>query len=145
MACWAYGVLRKRQRPAGWKQEPRLGALSATTSTSTTATGPKTSTTSPASSSDHSLVPPPNTAVGAEDGLDVIRFEQWNTGGMGDDEDANCDAIEPSATDILFDKISETLLEPLVVDDGDSSSPDFLAEADDSSLDVFALRIQNCR
>ena len=48
MASWAYGVLRRRRRPPGWRQEPQLGQLP---------TSPKRKE--------------------SNDDLDLIRFEQW--------------------------------------------------------------------
>jgi hypothetical protein len=99
MAGWAFGILRKRQRPPGWKQGPQLGQLSGRTTP---------------------LLK--KRQQGATD-LDLIRFEQWN----GDDNSI-CDV---SPTDILFDKIGETLLEPLDISGVDREG--------------VALRIQKCR
>ena len=103
MACWAFGVLRKRRRPPGWKNGPQLGQL------------PRESVRERRSKE--------------KVDLNLIRFEQWST----DDRDEYVNFGELPATDILFNKIGETLLEPLHSNGG-------FDEAED-----VPLRIQKCQ
>ena len=98
MACWAYGVLRRRRKPAGWKQEPRLGQLPNSLTRSVATSKNKKPTSSTAQQQNN---------VGYDDNL--IRFEQL----YPDAPEKSMDFAEPSPADILFDKVSQTLLEPL--------------------------------
>jgi hypothetical protein len=107
MASWAYGVLRKRRRPPGWKQAPQLGYLPSEKSS--------------ARSKDDG------------DGLDVIRFEQWNDAARGEEWE---ESDGPSPTDLLFDQIGQTLVDPLDVRG---------CVEDELPLDKLPLRLQACK
>ena len=126
MAAWAYGVLRERQRPPGWKTRPRMG----------TVVLPKQPP-APPPSTDHSSFP---NHPGASF-FQFVRNEEWDSKSrrpmhnpsrklfgklkvpeVHDDEE-NDDNLEedviqvpsPTITDFLFDEIALALNQPAVI------------------------------
>ena len=89
MTCWAYGVLRERRRPAGWKLVPQVGA----------AVGAPVG-----SKADHFVSNAPLS----------VRFEQWK-GSLGQNGEAEecMDLDPPGPTDQLFDQIATSLCQPV--------------------------------
>jgi len=89
MASWAYGVLRPRVRPPGWKHGPQVAAAKR-----------------------------PRRRPAQEDAVsDVVTFETWSV--LPDDEGDDVSPAEPSSpTDMLFDAIGVALLEPRADDTG---------------------------
>lgn len=84
MACWAYGVLRPRRRPPGWKHGPQVAAIGR----------------------EHTVRQVPH-----REATDLVKFERWTTTLSDDSEDF--DGGEPgTVTDALFDKIAQALVNP---------------------------------
>lgn len=91
MATWAYGVLRRRQRPAGWKHEARIGRV------------PNVNNNNDQSSSQHMY--------------NTIKFEQWDVSSVADtsknEDQSEEEWMDSSPVGNLFDEVAETLCEPL--------------------------------
>lgn len=82
MASWAYGILRPRNRPPGWKHGPRMGQV------------PEGSFSSASPSAFSSSSP------------DLIQFESW----IQDDTDEPEDGVESdNVTGLLFDAVAYAL------------------------------------
>lgn len=88
MASWAFGILRRRRRPAGWQHGPQLGKISTT-----------------------------NEKQEATDvSPHLIQFQQWDSDSKTTGTEAQFDAgaDSPTATDALFDAIGSALCLPLL-------------------------------
>ena len=131
MACWAYGILRERNRPPGWKTRPRLGMVTR-------------------SSQEDSGSPP------KKKNQNRMRFEQWHDEDSLNENDIN-DDVEGSVSDILFDEIARALSQPIGIDklnklemneaqhDTSQSSDSVTATPSSETSIHYIQRIDTCR
>ena len=116
MAYWAYGVLRERRRPAGWKLAPQVGLA--------------TKVPNKRNSEPHSSYPTK---------ISTVRFEQLqgfprSTGGKSEE----CLPVDPvGPTDELFDQIALSLCLPIQTNTLESTTT--------TAHRVAPLRLQTCR
>jgi hypothetical protein len=84
MACWAYGVLRPRQRPPGWKHGPQLASIRRQR------TG----------------------EVEQESSMFTVKFERWSALTSSDEEDESERLVPLTDVDAFFDSVGRMLLGP---------------------------------
>jgi RAP domain len=85
MACWAYGVIRPRNRPPGWKHGPQLASIQRRQ--------------------------PPNDEVERSSSVLTLKFESWSSSSLDSDDEVE-ESDPPNEVDKLLDAVGRALLVP---------------------------------
>lgn len=133
MACWAYGVLRERRRPAGWKVTPQVGAVRSLRP-------PETKTPKKQKQQKQQQ----KQRKSRQDAMD-IRFEQWQ-GPLHNSQGEECSDLDPPGpTDELLDQISLALCQPVAQIQKHTAKNNVNTNTTEPTAAAATIRLQACR